>query len=125
MMVLENWEQALLTFNQSGAADFIRSQWLYVVTHKFQSAIMASALVLVVFGWVAHIMEKSRLRQTLANWRTWPTLAQYGQAHPDCMTPNGVHCYLCRAKYIRNHSFGNTTLRMITCKGCGTTLYRI
>ena len=59
-------------------------------------------------------------------WLSWPTLAQYWTAHPECKTNSGIKCYHCHSKNIRQHGWKNRTdrRRVHKCNQCGNQLYR-
>lgn len=87
--------------------------------------IALALLAVVLVGVGANRVEQAGLRRTLAVWRTWPTLVEYSERHPSCMTYNGVKCAHCQGHSLNNHSYAGTTLRVVSCNTCNKGLYRV
>lgn len=68
------------------------------------------------------------VRQKFGAWLALPTLEQYWAIHPNCKTDSGPKCYACGSKNFRNtqgDGFAGKDDRTISCRHCGTVLYRI
>jgi hypothetical protein len=61
------------------------------------------------------------------NWLSWPTLEGYWKQHPETRTPAGPACYYCGSRNLQNIGLCSRTDgdRLIRCRSCGRTLYRI
>lgn len=55
-----------------------------------------------------------------------PTLDEYIKDNPQCFTGNGIKCFNCGSKSIRNWGqYGpNSSFRVHICNHCGLHLYR-
>ena len=82
----------------------------------------ALALWLMPDGFGRPLKEKVYL-----DWCALPTLEEYWARHPDTKTSSGPSCHKCRSKSLQN--WGLLTKhdgdRIVSCRACGTTLYRI
>ncbi|MGZ8261659.1 MAG: hypothetical protein ACXWTU_01700, partial [Methylotenera sp.] len=58
--------------------------------------------------------------------KKWKTLDEYWEAHPECKTNDGVKCYHCGSRNIRQRSYdeSNGLHRIHYCNQCNTGLYR-
>lgn len=56
-------------------------------------------------------------------WKSYPTLAQYSAAHPNCIRAEGVVCHGCGTKGARADVSGRGDI--YRCSWCETELFRI
>lgn len=75
--------------------------------------------VLLVVGVLTYLLQGE-------DWKTWPTLDQYWEAHPETKSEDGVRCYKCSSAKIANKGFGEaqSRRRIHQCEACSTILYR-
>ena len=66
-------------------------------------------------------------KDNFKKWKSWPTLAEYWDAHPESRTRTGTRCHHCGSTHIRFQHFTNKShdcMLIHKCQHCQTTLYR-
>ena len=59
-------------------------------------------------------------------WKKWRTLNEYWATHPECKTSDGVKCYHCGLRNIRQRGYDqpHDHRRVHYCNQCNAGLYR-
>lgn len=70
-----------------------------------------------------------RFLEKMGNWgfNQHLTLENYLNEHPHCKTQNGIQCFKCNSRSIKNWGFEHARdeRRVFICNHCNTTLYRV
>ena len=84
------------------------------------------ALFLAIFG-VVMVAVVIQARRVSKAWMALPTLVQYWLRHPASKTATGPRCWNCGSRSFRSWGLlsAQDSNRSVSCRNCGTVLYRI
>ena len=82
--------------------------------------VFISVFGLVIGGFIYIIRTNSK------RWKSIPSIDDYKNKHPDCVTNKGMKCAVCNSTSIKSMGFGHAEAvkRIFICNHCGTQLYR-